>query len=1593
MADVMMYDSDAFSEEDFVVDDDSDFDFDEENVAPKPTKRRGKAPSAAAKKPAAKKAAAAPKAKKKTSKKAKKDDIDDDVDDDVEVLAEIDDNVSSASSKASGKGGKTVEQMYQKKSQLEHILLRPDTYIGSVEPLTQSMYVLNTETKRIVQREITYTPGLYKIYDEILVNAADNKQRDANMDKLDIEIDPESNLISVKNNGQGIPVVMHKEHNCYVPTLIFGHLLTGSNFDDDEKKTTGGRNGYGAKLANIFSVEFTVECLDAANGKKFKQVFRDNMSEAEKPVVKKCTAAEKKKGDYTKISFRPDLTRFKMSSFNDDTVALLSKRAYDIAGSMANRAGKKLVVTLNGNKLPIKSFQTYLALYDNITPPSAYERVGERWEVGVSASIDGSFQQISFVNAICTSKGGGHTTYIADQVAKKLQAAVKKKNKGGVEIKANQIKNHLCVFVNCLVENPAFDSQTKENLTTRPGTFGTDCKLSDKFLKQVEKSGVIDSILAFAKFKQGQALKRKGGTKKTKLTGITKLDDANFAGGAKSKDCTLIITEGDSAKSLAMSGLSVVGRDHYGVFPLKGKPLNVREASHKQIIGNEEIKNVVEIMGLKFGTQYDESNVKTLRYGHLMIMADQDHDGSHIKGLVINFIHHFWPSLLDVPGFLQQFITPIVKATKKKKSHTFFTIPEYETWKESTGNDAKGYNVKYYKGLGTSTSAEAKEYFSNLDLHEVHFRDLKTDVVVPDEIRSEEIPNSDDDMDFEVESSSNNAPLKQVSGNELIEMAFSKKHVESRKIWLNNMAKDTYLNYSEAQEEGVRYSEFINKELILFSQADNQRSIPHVMDGFKPSQRKVLFSCFKRKLRSEIKVAQLAGYVSEHSAYHHGEASLNGTIVNMAQTFCGSNNINLLTPSGQFGTRRMGGKDAASPRYIFTKLENITRKIFHPDDDALLTYLNDDGLSIEPDFYMPVIPLVLVNGSEGIGTGWSSSVPNFNPRAIIDNIRRLIHGEDMEKMNPHYYGFTGEVAAETGKKAGSYSVKGRIERVNETTLHVSELPIKKWTQDYKVFLESFLTKDDKKKGATNGDVDIKDFKENHTDTTVSFTITTTKEKIDSFEKGKDGLYGKFKLNGSISTSNMNLFDERGRIIKYSSAESILQTFYELRLEFYSKRKEHLLRILRREMRMLSNKARFVEEVCSGDLVVSNRKRADILADLQERGYDTFTKDDMDKPDGEESDDEDEHASDAGLAKGYDYLLGMKIWSLTFEKAEQLRRELEEKKQAVADLEATAPSAIWENDLNEIEYAMDDRDRAMEAADKDERKAQSKNKKRVAKKAAAKKKGGRKKKANEWHSSDEELSEEEDFNSDSGDDFAPKKKAPARRRAPPARKPAAKKQAEAMAHASPVALPVSAKSTQEEQIDMTEESDEELDLMARMKQKLYVSPAPKKKAPRPAPLEISDEGEDNDDVESRSLSSSSAISKGRKRSSPRQGAINLLDDEDDEAPAVTSKASRPKAGAKKTAKKAPAVKKAPAAARKPRAAAAAKKPAPKKKKAVVELSESEDDLNASKEYDEDDDGSEDFTPPPPRARSGRARKQVNYALEDESDDDSDFSDFE
>ncbi|KAL4660492.1 DNA topoisomerase 2-alpha [Arapaima gigas] len=1135
----------------------------------------------------------------------------------------------------------SVERIYQKKTQLEHILLRPDTYIGSVEPLTQQMWVFD-EDIGMNCRDVTFVPGLYKIFDEILVNAADNKQRDKNMSCIKVNIDPENNTISVWNNGKGIPVVEHKVEKMYVPALIFGQLLTSSNYDDDQKKVTGGRNGYGAKLCNIFSTKFTVETACRDSKKCFKQTWYDNMGRAGESKIKPFDGEE-----FTCITFQPDLSKFKMHSLDKDTVALMTRRAYDIAGST-----KGVRVFLNGKKLSVTGFRSYVDLYlkdkvDELGSPLTviHEVVNERWEVCLTMSEKG-FQQVSFVNSIATTKGGRHTDYVADQVVSKLIEVVKKRNKAGVAVKPFQVKNHMWLFVNCLIENPTFDSQTKENMTLQQKSFGSTCMLSEKFFKSANNCGIVESVMNWVKFKaQTQLNKKCSAVKHTKIKGVPKLDDANDAGGKNSVNCTLILTEGDSAKTLAVSGLGVVGRDRYGVFPLRGKMLNVREASHKQIMENAEINNIIKILGLQYKKNYsDPESLKSLRYGKLMIMTDQDQDGSHIKGLLINFIHHNWPSLLR-HNFLEEFITPIIKASNKKEELSFYSIPEFDEWKENHPN-YKSWKIKYYKGLGTSTAKEAKEYFSDMERHRIPFK----------------YAGPEDD--------------------EAITLAFSKKKIEERKNWLTNFMinrrqrrehnlPEDYL-YGQATKF-LSYNDFINKELVLYSNSDNERSIPCLVDGLKPGQRKVLFCCFKRNDKREVKVAQLAGSVAEMSAYHHGEMSLMMTIIGLAQNFVGSNNLNLLQPLGQFGTRLHGGKDSASPRYIFTMLSPLARLLFPAVDDNLLKYNYDDNLRVEPEWYIPILPMVLVNGADGIGTGWSSRIPNYDVREIVSNMHRMLNGEDPLPMLPNYRDFKGTIDEMV---TNQYMISGEVAILDSTTIEISELPVKTWTQTYKEnVLEVMLN------GTEKVPPFITDYKEYHTDTTVRFIVKMTEQRLREAEAA--GLHKVFKLQCPLTCHSMVLFDHVGSLKKYETVQDILKDFFDLRMKYYELRKDWLLGMLGAESAKLSNQARFILEKVQGTLVIENKPKKELIRMLQQMGYDSDPvkawKQAQEKVSIETSESEEEKEEDSS-GPDYNYLLSMPMWFLTKEKKEELCKQRDAKMTELNTLKRKSPSDLWKEDL-------------------------------------------------------------------------------------------------------------------------------------------------------------------------------------------------------------------------------------------------------------------------------------------------------------------------
>ncbi|KAJ5976359.1 DNA topoisomerase II eukaryotic-type [Penicillium waksmanii] len=1156
---------------------------------------------------------------------------------------------------------------YQRLTQLEHIIKRPDTYIGSIEATQQQMWVFNSETESMEFRNVTFVPGLYKIFDEIVVNAADNKHNDKGMNEIRVTIDREKGEISVWNNGRGIPIEIHSKEKIFVPELIFGNLLTSSNYDDTQKKVTGGRNGYGAKLCNVFSTEFTLETQDSNQKKKYKQTWTDNMTKMGKAKITDVSKGD----DYTMVTFKPDFAKFGMDGIDDDFEALVKRRVYDLAGT----AG--VTVKLNKTRVPIRNFKSYMQMYTKAIRrergddgPAPKDEIltcnpDPRWEIGFSVS-DGAFQQVSFVNSIATTSGGTHVNYIADQICNRLADQVKKKNKTGATLKAAQIRNHIFIFVNASIVNPAFTSQTKEQLTTKASQFGSKCILEEEFYKKILKTEVMTNILHFAAQKADQILKKSDGGRRTRMNN-PKLVEANKAGTRDGHHCTLILTEGDSAKGLAMAGRAVVGPDLFGVFPLRGKLLNVRDASFDQISKNAEIQNIKNFIGLQHKKEYTET--KGLRYGHLMIMTDQDHDGSHIKGLLINFLQAQFPSLLKIPEFLIEFITPIIKVWKgdpknPTKSRSFFTMPEYEEWLE-THRGERGWDHKYYKGLGTSSTTDAQIYFRDLDRHLKEFHTMQDNEA------------------------------------ELIELAFSKKKADERKEWLRQFKPGTYLDHSASK---ISYTDFINKELILFSMADNQRSIPSVVDGLKPGQRKVLYACFRRNLKKDMKVVELAGLVSGMTAYQHGETSLQQTIVGLAQTFVGSNNINCLEPSGNFGSRLQGGSDCASARYIYTRLSPFARKVFHTADEPLLTYNEDDGKKIEPEVYMPVVPMLLINGTDGIGTGWSSSIPNYNPEDVVRNLIRLMDGEETQPMQPWFRGFTGEVVDMGGDR---WKFSGIIKETGDKEVEITELPIRTWTQDFKDKLEDII-KADKVPSF------IKDYKDYNTHDKVHFVIQLDEKNLKSALS--DGLEDKFKLTKSIATSNMVAFDPEGRITKYATVDDILKEFYHLRLKYYERRKQHQLSELQKDLEKLSNQARFVQMIIDGKLVISKKKKSALVNELKEKGFRAYAKvaDAVKMGEDEPVVEEGEEDADADvevLSSSYDYLLGMALWSLTQERVEKLRRQIGEKETEIDALIKLSKEDIWRQDLdefiNEWRFQLEDEDRRMRKVRNMDRRTSSK----------------------------------------------------------------------------------------------------------------------------------------------------------------------------------------------------------------------------------------------------------------------------------------------
>ena len=1122
--------------------------------------------------------------------------------------------------------------MYQKKTDKQHVLDNPDTYIGSVETVDSEQWVFDSEKQNFILKSIDYVPGLYKLFDEGVVNCRDHVIRMIQskaenkkiVSSIDVEIDRVSGKFTLSNDGNGIDVVKHPVEDVWIPEMIFGQLRTSTNYDKNEKKIVGGKNGFGFKLVLIWSTWGSIETVDHTRGLKYTQTFHNNLEKIDPPVITKVSASTK---PYTKVSFIPDYKRLGLQGLSEDMLALMIKRVYDI-NAVTDQSSKKLKVLYNKAVVPVKSFLNYLDLYIGSKEESkrVHECPEERWEYAVAISPKHEFMQVSFVNGICTTKGGKHIDYILGQIIRKLCAYIEKKKK--ITCNPATIKEQLVLFVRCDIENPSFDSQTKDYMNTPSAKFGSQCTVSDGFIEKLAKMGVMEMACQLTETKEaGKTKKKMDGTKSKTVRGIANFVDANLAGTDKSQDCVLILAEGLSAMSGIVSGLKSDDRNYIGIYPLKGKVLNVRGAT-KDITENRELGDLIKILGLRIGEKYTsmEDVHKKLRYSKIMIMSDQDLDGSHIKGLCINLFHAMWPSLIEIDGFLSCMNTPILRATKGAHILRFYNEGEYARWKETLLNQCtKGWHLKYFKGLGTSTAAEFKDYFANKKV--VDFQHCEK---------------SDDTVD----------------------MVFNKKRAEDRKHWLENYDKNSFLDTSLLK---VPYDNFFHKEMVHFSVYDCERSIPNMVDGLKTSLRKILFCAFKRKLTTEVKVAQFSGYVSENSAYHHGEASLNGAIVNMAQNYVGSNNMNLLQPNGQFGTRLKGGEDSASERYIFTLLNPLTRCAFLDSDDSVLEYMDDDGQLVEPTFYVPIIPFCLVNGISGIGTGFSCNIPSYNPLELIEYLRNKLTGNpSTNTFKPYFEGFKGTVKA-VEEEPHKFQVKGVYETVDKDKdkILITELPIGTWTMNYLTFLEDLIDGGDKKKKTGSTTAIVKDFVNMSTDIHVHITVQLEKGKLAELESvvdgnGINGLEKALKMVTTVNTTNMNMFNEKRQLHKYKNVEEIIDAYFIVRMDTYEKRKNAQVKIMKARVQELTNRERFILEVVANTLDLRKCENDDEMEKL-------LTTKKYDK----------QHDK-------YDYLTHMPMNNMNKMRVQKIANEKKELTIELEQLQKTELTTMWLRELNHLE---------------------------------------------------------------------------------------------------------------------------------------------------------------------------------------------------------------------------------------------------------------------------------------------------------------------
>jgi len=1227
----------------------------------------------------------------------------------------------------------------------EHARKRPENYIGSTVTSSSEQWIIKNGEETAVLERIRFNQGLFNIVREILSNAIDNVWRSKEkksknlVKKIEIGVDSISGEIYVWNDGFCIPV--HKieseytDHRTgktvteqrYPAELYFGEFLAGTNYDDEETRKTSGKNGMGASAANAFSTKFRVECANPDDKEKFVQEYSNGGMTRNEPQI---TKFRNSKG-YTLITFTPDYKYFKYPSLDsqgidDEFISILRLYAHEVA--MITGVLVKFVLNEESSSIKIPSLEKYARLFypdavenkmTSIIAPNGDECVIMENDLPEMDALE-NIPQISFVNGVKTKNGGIHTDGWRDAIIPSVVRTFNgRKNKEKIKASAKEIYPYLTLFIRVEVDKPQFDSATKDrfdgtieiidkdgektkilnddyklfNARSKPQKEEWNRTLEVVVKKMLKWNFVFlleEKILA----KLDRAMTKKEGTAKSKVSD-PKIHDANKAGGKESHKCTGIITEGDSAKTLAITGISSLekGQDYNGVMSIKGKFINVQNASTRQVNNNEEIQRVKKFYGLRHGLDYSiDENFKTLRYGKAYIMADADDDGIHICGLLLNFFYRFYPELIK-RGYVESLSTPVAAAifkgaskVKKNKGNLtnpakllFYSNPEFRKWYFSDESKQKKIEeIEYIKGLGSIDRKDASIYFREKkvvsffiegdedDIMDLGFSEKRADSrkewITRDMIKKRECEDEEDEEDeLVLDLDSEEKPDE----NELILENEEDNDKRGNLVVLGTLDQPDFV-----YDGKLGLSSFVNRHLIIYHKMALRRALPCVWDGLKESQRKILFTAIVKDYKKVRDLEKFTGAVKETAGYHHGSASLYEASVKMAQGFTGSNNIPLLVDKGMYGSRLCGGKDHAAPRYLKTMMEKITRVIFSAEDDPLLEKLIVDDEEAEYNFFMPILPMILVNGSKGVASGYSTDIPCYNPLEIVKWIEEWLNGDTscVPELIPWYRDYGGKIELIKNKAGKAYQWKstGILEKgtgAEKGWWHIRDLPIGLWTDTFKMWLEFMETNTipKGKKWTKKENKCLADIKSYCGPNNVHFMIKPTKDFIPDIEtSGNLSIMIKRK-----SLKNIVAIDENNYPHRFSSPEAILKFFCPTRLEYYGLRKSHILKVLRHDLMKATNKYRFAKAVKDKKLDL-HKEDEDLIEVL---GNETWKFDKL------------PHGSEKKLT--FDYLLNMQMRSMTVKRLEELKKEADKLRREIGILEGKSSKDLWREDLEKF----------------------------------------------------------------------------------------------------------------------------------------------------------------------------------------------------------------------------------------------------------------------------------------------------------------------